>query len=137
MKVYFAGSIRGGRQKVNDYQKMVEAFEKSYAEVLTKHVADPSLSANGENISLEEIYKRDINWLKECDIVFADITVPSLGVGYELAYAESLGKHIYAVYEEGANVSSFIRGNKNIEFFEYSDIEQVVNRIYGICSYGV
>lgn len=137
MKVYFAGAIRGGRSKVLDYQKMVEAFEKNYAEVLTKHVADQSLSVNGENIPLEEIYKRDIELLKQCDIVFADITVPSLGVGYELAYAESLGKHIYAVYEKDANVSGFIRGNKNITFFEYENIQEVLNRICGICSYGV
>lgn len=137
MKVYFAGAIRGGRSKVLDYQKMVETFEKSYAEVLTKHVANPNLSESGENIPFEEVYKRDINWLKECDIVFADITIPSLGIGYELAYAESLGKHIYAVFEKGANVSSFIRGNKNIQFFEYENIQEVLNRICGICSYGV
>lgn len=137
MKVYFAGAIRGGRSKVLDYQKMVEAFEKSYAEVLTKHVANPSLSANGENIPLEEIYKRDIELLKQCDIVFADITVPSLGVGYELAYAESLGKRIYAVYEKDVNVSGLIRGNKNITFFAYESIDEVLNRICGICSYGV
>jgi len=137
MKVYFAGAIRGGRQKVYDYQKMVETFERSLAEVLTKHVADSSLLKSGESLSFEEIYKRDINLIKECDIVFADITVPSLGVGYELAYAESLGKHIYAVYEKDANVSGLIRGNKNITFFAYSNIEEVLNRICGICSYGV
>ena len=58
MKVYFAGAIRGGRAKVSDYQKMVEAFEKSCVEVLTKHVADPNISASGENIPYEEVYKR-------------------------------------------------------------------------------
>ena len=137
MKVYFAGAIRGGRSKVLDYQKMVETFEKSYAEVLTKHVANPNLSASGESLSFEEIYGRDINWIKECDIVFADITIPSLGVGYELAYAESLGKRIYAVYEKDVNVSGFIRGNPNITFFAYESIDEVLNRICGICSYGV
>lgn len=137
MKVYFAGAIRGGRSKVLDYQKMVETFEKSYVEVLTKHVADANISEKGEDVSLEEIYKRDINWLKECDIVFADITIPSLGIGYELAYAESLGKHIYAVYEKDANVSGFIRGNRNIQFFAYENLDEVLNRICGICSYGV
>ena len=73
MKVYFAGAIRGGREKVYDYQNMVQQFEKNGAEVLTKHVADPNLGKIGENISLKYIYKRDINWIEECDIVFADV----------------------------------------------------------------
>ena len=129
MKIYFAGAIRGGREKVYDYQKMVQQFEKCGAEVLTKHVADPNLSVIGENMSFKEIYERDIKWLKECDIVFADITVPSLGVGYEISYAENLGKKIYAIYEKEANVSGFLRGDEKINFLAYENIEEVINKI--------
>lgn len=129
MKIYFAGAIRGGREKVYDYVKIVEQFEKFGAKVLTKHVADTKLSEKGENITPEEIYKRDIKWLKECDIIFADITIPSLGVGYELAYAENLGKPIYAVYEENANVSGFLKGNPKINFLPYKNIIEVLNKI--------
>lgn len=100
MKIYFAGAIRGGREKVYDYQKMVKQFEKCGGEVLTKHVADPNLSIKGEKLSFKEIYERDIKWLEECDIVFADITIASLGVGYEISYAENLEKKIYAIYKK-------------------------------------
>ncbi len=129
MKIYFAGAIRGGREKVCDYQKMVEQFEKCGGEVLTKHVANPNLSVIGENISPREIYERDIKWLEECDIVFADVTIPSLGVGYEISYAENLGKKIYAIYEKEVNVSGIIRGNEKIELMAYTDISEVINKI--------
>ena len=132
MKIYFAGAIRGGREKVYDYQKMVQQFEKCGAEVLTKHVADPNLSVKGENMSFKEIYERDIKWLKECDIVFADITLPSLGVGYEISYAENLGKDIYAIYEKGANVSGFLRGDEKINFLAYESVDEVINKINDI-----
>ena len=132
MKIYFAGAIRGGRAKVYDYQKMVQQFEKCGAEVLTKHVADPNLSVKGENMSFKEIYERDIKWLKECDIVFADITLPSLGVGYEISYAENLGKDIYAIYEKGANVSGFLRGDEKINFLAYESVDEVINKINDI-----
>lgn len=132
MKIYFAGAIRGGREKVYDYQKMVQQFEKCGAEVLTKHVADPNLSVKGENMSSKEIYERDIKWLKECDIVFADITLPSLGVGYEISYAENLGKDIYAIYEKGANVSGFLRGDEKINFLAYESVDEVINKINDI-----
>lgn len=132
MKIYFAGAIRGGREKVYDYQKMVQQFEKCGAEVLTKHVADPNLSVKGENMSFKEIYERDIKWLKECDIVFADITLPSLGVGYEISYAENSGKDIYAIYEKGANVSGFLRGDEKINFLAYESVDEVINKINDI-----
>ncbi len=129
MKIYFAGAIRGGREKVYDYQKMVKQFEECGGKVLTKHVANPELSVKGENMSFNEIYERDIKWLKECDILFADITIHSLGVGYEIAYAEKLEKPIYAIYEKDANVSGFLRGDKKINFLAYDSIDEVINEI--------
>ncbi len=129
MKIYFAGAIRAGREKVYDYQKMVRQFEKYGGQVLTKHVADPNLSVKGENLSFKEIYERDIKWIEECDIVFADITIASLGVGYEISYAENLGKKIYAIYEKKANVSGFLRGNEKIEFLDYESLDEVIDLI--------
>ena len=128
MKIYFAGAIRGGREKVEDYVKIVSELEK-YGEILTKHVADPNLSAKGENITLEEIYVRDIKWLNEADIVFAEITTPSLGVGYEIAYAENLGKKVVCMYEKDKNVSGFIRGNNNLIQIPYTNIEELIAKI--------
>ena len=80
MKIYFAGSIRGGREKVNDYIKIIDKLEQ-YGSVLTKHVADPKLNSKGEDISAELVYLRDKAWLDECDILFAEVSKPSLGIG--------------------------------------------------------
>jgi 2'-deoxynucleoside 5'-phosphate N-hydrolase len=46
-KIYFAGSIRGGRDDVNLYFEIID-YLKSFGEVLTEHVGDNSLSSNGE-----------------------------------------------------------------------------------------
>lgn len=129
LKIYFAGAIKAGREKVYDYAKMVEQFEKNGGKVLTKHVANPELSTKGENLTPKEVYKRDIKWLEEYDIVFADVTIASLGVGYEIAYAEKLEKKIYAVYEKNANISSLLKGNEKIELIAYSDINEITNKI--------
>ena len=134
MKVYFAGAIRGGREKVYDYQKMVKKFEENNCNVLTKHVADPNLSQSGEKITPREIYERDCIWLKEADIVFADITIPSLGVGYEIAKAEKYDKKIYAIYEADKNVSGFLRGDPHIEIIPYNNIDEILEKIDKICS---
>ena len=134
MKIYFAGAIRGGRQKVEDYKKMVERFQKHGHTVLTKHVADPNLTVEGSKVTDNEIYVRDTKWLEECDLVFADVTVPSLGVGFEIAYAEKINKKIYAVYEKDKDVSRLILGDTNIEFLPYTCIDDLLDKIDMICT---
>lgn len=127
-KIYFAGSIRGGRKKENDYIKIVEQLEK-YGEVLTKHVAYKNLLDNEKKLTNEEIYNRDIKWLKESKYLFAEISVPSLGVGYEIAFAEKYNIKTICMYEKGINPSAMITGNKNIEIIEYKTIDDLLNKI--------
>ena len=131
MKIYFAGAIKGGREKVEDYAKMVKELE-TYGEVLTKHVADPNLIMHEEGITAKEIYTRDEKWLNECDVVLADITVPSLGVGYELAYAESKHKPIICVYEKNKVISAMITGNEYFIQIPYTSMEELIKEIHKV-----
>ncbi len=127
-KIYFAGSIRGGREKAEDYKKIVDILKKD-AIILDEHVSNPKLSSTGEKISNEEIYKRDTNWLKECDLLIAEVTNPSLGVGYEIGYAGSLNKKIVCLYEESANLSGMISGNPSIILIPYDKIENLESKL--------
>ena len=128
MKYYFAGSIRGGRDKADTYVKINELLEKN-GTVLDKHVASNDVFKLESNNSEEEIYNRDINWIKECDMVIAEISVPSIGVGYEIAYAESLNKKIICLCDEKTNASAMIAGNKNIELIKYSNEKELLNKL--------
>ena len=128
MKFYFAGAIRGGRERLDIYIKINELLEK-YGEVLDKHVASPKVDELEMDSTLEEIYLRDINWIKECDILVAEVSTPSLGVGYELAYAESLGKRIICVYDTNINISAMIGGNKKFELIEYNSIDELMLKL--------
>ncbi len=128
MKFYFAGAIRGGREKLNIFIKINELLEK-YGEVLDKHVANPNVFELEKNVSHEERYKRDIDWIKECDILVAEASTPSLGVGYEIAYAEKLGKRIICVYDEQVTLSSMICGNNYNEIIKYKDAEDLLTKL--------
>ena len=127
MKIYFSGSISGGRQDSHTYEKIIEIL-KNYGEVLTEHIGNKSLSNLGENRSPEYIYERDINFVKESDVVIADVTTPSLGVGYEIAYAEKLGKKVFCLYRltEGKMLSFMIMGNPNCKVFTYKNEEDIL-----------
>ena len=129
MNIYFAGAIRSGRQKVNDYIQIVKKLQE-YGEVLTTHVANPKLDNNGEyKMSLEEIYTSDINWLAKSDLVIAEVSIPSLGIGYELAFAEKLGKKVICLYDNNSNtsLSAMIGGNSNFSIVKYNSLEEILN----------
>ena len=132
-KVYFAGSIRGGRADAELYRRIIAEMKKS-ACVLTEHVGDLSLSLfEGEAGRDKAIYAQDTAWLNECDLVIAECTCPSLGVGYELAYAERLGKPCFVFYDKGrGNLSAMIKGNGFFNVIPYESEEELLGAIKGI-----
>jgi 2'-deoxynucleoside 5'-phosphate N-hydrolase len=129
MKIYFSGSIRGGREHVKWYDIIVKQLS-AYGEVLSEFVADKSLTSYGSpNMTDKEIYNRDISFIEESDIIIADVSVPSLGVGYEIAYAEKLNKKIFCLYyqTDGKKVSAMISGGPNCKVFYYNNENELKN----------
>lgn len=130
MNVYFAGSIRGGRLDADLYNRIIHYIKKT-DNVLTEHVGDLNFQ---ENITDKEIFARDIAWLREADIVIAECSSPSHGVGYEIAYAERYNKPIHILYNKDSSLSAMLNGNSNLfihPYMEESDIYHALNKILG------
>lgn len=134
-KVYFAGSIRGGRADAELYRKIIEYIQRT-DDVLTEHVGDLSLSALEQGRSGDgSIYLQDTAWLRECDVLVGECTCPSLGVGYELAYAEKLGKPCYIFYNsEKTQLSAMLTGNTYFNIIPYSSEETIFTELDRILS---
>jgi nucleoside 2-deoxyribosyltransferase len=136
MKIYFCGSITGGRQDAGLYAELIKYLSK-YGEILTEHIGNSNLSETGEmgkdNVTEESIYQKDVKMLTEADLVVAEITTPSLGVGYELGFAEALGKKVLCLYriKEGRKASAMILGNKNFLCQEYAKLDGAYKIIDG------
>ena len=126
MKIYFAGAIRGGRDDAALYNELI-AYLQSIGTVLTEHVGDMSLTEEGDDGPDDRsIHDRDMAWLTACDLVVAEVTLPSLGVGYELAWACALNKPVLSLYrpEIGKRLSAMIAGSRGIFTARYSDMVQ-------------
>jgi 2'-deoxynucleoside 5'-phosphate N-hydrolase len=126
--VYFAGSIRGGREDAALYADIVRYMQSAGLQVLTEHVAAATLGEMGEtHLSEAEIYERDAAWLARSKLVVAECTTPSLGVGYELAYAEARGIPVLVLFRDGAgrSLSAMVAGNKYFTVARYSDLAGV------------
>ena len=95
--IYFAGSIRGGHGDQVVYEEIIDRLRR-YGTVLTEHVGDVNLSLGGENAADGDIHDRDLDWLRSADVLVAEVTTPSLGVGYEIGRAVEWGKRVICLY---------------------------------------
>jgi nucleoside 2-deoxyribosyltransferase len=132
MKIYFAGSIRAGRDDAALYAGII-AHLKEYAEVLTEHIGDAGLTDGGQSeLSDTYIHDRDLAWLLSADAVAAEVTTPSLGVGYEIGTAVSRGIPVIALYrpQPGKALSAMISGCGGVRVIEYDgEPENVFSRL--------
>ncbi len=121
-KVYFACSIRGGGD-TSHYVAILDAIKSTGAQVLSEIFVHDAIHLGGSPLPETEIYIRDTEMIREADIIIAEVTNPSLGVGYELAYAETLGKPILCLFDStsGRSLSAMIKGNPYNTVVTYAD----------------
>jgi len=134
MKIYFAASVRGGRERAKVYPVIVEILEDMGHVVLTGMFANQDIDDNegtDPDKGSDFIYQRDIQWLKEADVVVAEVTQPSLGVGYEIAWAENAGKKIICLFwsQPDAKLSAMIDGSPKTNVIYYKNIKEIRSKL--------
>ena len=126
-KIYFAGSIRGGRINAELYGRIIRYMQQN-AKVLTEHVGSPHLNLMEQGKKDIDIYDQDTAWLRESDIVIAECTCPSLGVGYELAYAEKYEIPCHIFYDRSkTQLSAMLTGNPYFTIHPYENESEIYN----------
>jgi hypothetical protein len=95
-------------------------------------VAAEDVGAGGESIDPRAIFTRDLQWLDASDLVVAEVSVPSLGVGYEIAYARHRrAVPVIALYRAAhtKRCSAMIGGDPGVELIEYDDVELMLPKL--------
>ena len=125
MNVYFACSITGGRDDQDVYAEIVNYLLAAGHVVPTAALARPEALLNEGAVDPVEIYQRDVNWIANCDLLVAEVSTPSHGVGYEIAYALGIRKPVFCCYHQDVNVSKMILGNgdPNLTLCGYQNVE--------------
>ncbi len=127
MKIYFAGSIRGGRVDAELYRRMISYMQSQGHNVLTEHVGSGRLCLSEQGRDRDAaIYNQDTAWLRESDVVIAECTCPSLGVGYELAYAERFEVPVHIFYNPSkCALSAMLTGDSYFHIHPYNTEEEI------------
>jgi nucleoside 2-deoxyribosyltransferase len=128
MNIYFACSITGGRAFESVYQEFTRALLAEGHEVPTAHLAESNVTALEQVIDPREVYERDVTWIRACDALIAEVSVPSHGVGYEIGFALREGKRVLCLAQAGLAVSKMITGNPHpaLRVKSYRDVAEGV-----------
>ena len=121
-KIYFACAIRAGGDMTH-YKTLLTIIRETGNEILSEIFVNDAIQFGGSPLPEPEIYQRDITMIQNADVVIAEVSNPSLGVGYELAYAEKLNKPILCIFNEdgGRKLSAMIKGNPYNQVASYTN----------------
>lgn len=123
-RVYLAVPIIAGRDLVLA-RGIAEVLARLGHEVVStwvlKEDADLSLSP-------QRVFERDVNGVEECDVLVAEVSTPSHGVGMEIMLAHTLGKPVVGLHRPGIRLSRMLRGMPGIVLLEYRS-EEMIERL--------
>jgi hypothetical protein len=130
MKIYFGFTVAGDRSAIDTARKVVQLLEDLGHEVLTRHlVADNAWEAD-RRISAQDVYRRDMTWLEQCELFIAEVSGSSFGLGFETGYLlGATNKRVILLYrrEVEQKVSLLISGNSHVNctLMPYSTVDDV------------
>ena len=128
MDLYFSCSLTGGRNDQPTYAAMVAHLQALGHRVLTAHLAETTATTEDVGLSPEAVFDRDTAWLRASSAVIAEVSTPSHGVGFEVAYALERDKPVLCLAREGVRVSKMLTGIRKpgFSFSTYSILEEAL-----------
>ena len=79
----------------------------------------------------QAVFKKDYGQVKSCDLLLAECSHPSTGLGVEVGLAISLNKPILAIAQPNSTVSRMITGidHPKFNFLRYTSIDEVIKAV--------
>ena len=131
MKIYFGFTVAGDRSTIDTARKVVHQLEEMGHEVLTRHLVSDNAWEADRSVSPQDVYRRDMAWLGQCELFMAEVSGSSFGLGFETGYMlGATSKKVVLLYRRDAEqrVSLLITGNThpNCTLVPYANVEEVM-----------
>jgi NAD(P)-dependent dehydrogenase (short-subunit alcohol dehydrogenase family) len=117
MTIYLACTVRGDRGGVLAGRAICERLQRHGHDVLTTHLLADNVETAESQITEHQVFQRDLEWLTACDVLVAEASGSSYGVGFEVGYvlgrAQTTGQRVILLYDTARRdkVSRLITGN--------------------------
>jgi nucleoside 2-deoxyribosyltransferase len=117
MNIYLACTVRGDRGGLHAVRAVADLLDRQGHTVLTRHLLADDVDTAESALSERAVFERDVKWLNAADLLIAEASGSSYGVGFEVGYvlgrAEHTGQRVLLLYDAArkAHVSRLIAGN--------------------------
>ena len=133
MRIYLACTVRGDRGGVVAGRIICERLQQHGHEVLTTHLLADDVNEAESQLSEAQVYRRDLDWLSRCDVLVAEASGSSYGVGFEVGYvlgrARDSGQRVVLLYDAARRhaISRLITGNcdESCDTVAYTSLEEL------------
>lgn len=134
MIIYLACTVRGDRGGVLAGRAICARLQHHGHEVLTTHLLADNVESVESQLTEEDVFRRDLDWLSRCGVLIAEASGSSYGVGFEVGYvlgrAAASGQRVVLLYDTARRdkLSRLITGNRDAQCTTvgYSSIEALM-----------
>ena len=134
MRIYLACTVRGHRGGVEAGRAIARHLQQHGHDVLTTHLLADDVDAAESALTEDAVYRRDLEWLSSCDLLVAEASGSSYGVGFEVGYvlgrAAQSGQRVVLVYDRARRgaISRLITGNCDgaCDTFGYESLVELI-----------
>lgn len=134
MNIYLACTVRGDRRGLAAARAIADAAERHGHTVVTRHLLADDVEVAESVLTERQVFERDLAWLDSADLLIAEASGSSYGVGFEVGYvlgrADRTGQRVLLLYDtaRGASISRLIAGNSHgfCTTYPYRDAEDLL-----------
>jgi len=120
---------------VTGLRALAAALEADGHELLTRHLLEDNVESAESRLTEREVYDRDIGWLDDCDVLIAEASGSSFGVGFEVGYvlgrSDRSAQRVLLLYraDRQPHISRLICGNSHARCttIRYSDASELAD----------
>ena len=134
VNIYLACTVRGDRGAVIVARALADALECMGHTILTGHLLDDDVESAEAVLTERAVFERDMRWLDASDMLIAEASGSSYGVGFEVGYvlgrSDVTGQRVLLLYDAARRplVSRLIAGNvhPNCTTYPYRDADDLL-----------
>jgi 2'-deoxynucleoside 5'-phosphate N-hydrolase len=132
--IYLACTVRGDRGAVAISRLLADLLEQLGHTVLTRHLLVDDVETQEGQLPERAVFERDLQWLEAADVLIAEASGSSYGVGFEVGYvigrSAATRQQVLLVYDAARRplVSRLIAGNTHpaCTTYPYRDTEDLL-----------
>ena len=86
MNIYLACTVRGDRRALEATRALAATIDALGHTLLTSHLLSDDVDLTESRLTEREVFERDLAWLGQADVLIAEASGSSFGVGFEVGY---------------------------------------------------